>query len=106
MFDLRLVFTLFSVLFLANLSFASSSSQASMTSASIVQSNSHINLNKATIDELMKVKGMTKSKAKNIVSYRSQQGEFKSITDLKNVKGFKKMKQTQLSSIQNQLVLR
>src|SRR5688572_28612733 len=46
-----------------------------------------VDLNKATAKQLMKVKGMSASKAKAVVSYRKKHGDFKSVDDLKNVKG-------------------
>ena len=45
------------------------------------------NINTADADTLAKVKGIGKAKAKEIVDYRTKNGEFKSIDDLKNVKG-------------------
>jgi len=47
-----------------------------------------VNLNTATVDELDAVKGIGPSKAKAIVDYRAKNGSFKSLDDLKGVKGF------------------
>ena len=47
-----------------------------------------VNLNTATVDELDGVKGIGPSKAKAIVDHRSKNGPFKSVDDLKSVKGF------------------
>ncbi|WP_374265238.1 ComEA family DNA-binding protein [Zoogloea sp.] len=47
-----------------------------------------VNLNTATPAELDGIKGIGPAKAKAIVDYRSKNGPFKSIDDLKNVKGF------------------
>lgn len=47
-----------------------------------------VNLNSATPAELDAVKGIGPAKAKAIVEYRSKNGPFKSVEDLKNVKGF------------------
>lgn len=47
-----------------------------------------VNLNTATVAELDGVKGIGPSKAKAIVDYRTKNGNFKSVDDLKNVKGF------------------
>lgn len=60
-------------------------------------------LNKATVKELTKVKGITPAKAKAIVAFRKKNGDFKSTDDLKNVKGFKKMNADQMKQIQDQL---
>lgn len=47
-----------------------------------------VNINTATVEELESVKGIGPSKAKAIVDYRSKNGPFKSLDDLKEVKGF------------------
>lgn len=47
-----------------------------------------VNINTATPAELDGVKGIGPSKAQAIVDYRSKNGPFKSLDDLKNVKGF------------------
>src|SRR5690348_6123225 len=62
-----------------------------------------VDINKATVKELMKVKGLTASKAKAIVAYRKKHGDFKSLDELKDVKGFKKMHDDTMKQIQDQL---
>ena len=47
-----------------------------------------INLNTATKDELQTVKGIGPVKAQEIIDYRTKNGPFTSVSDLKNVKGF------------------
>jgi competence protein ComEA len=47
-----------------------------------------VNLNTATVSELDSVKGIGPSKAQAIVDYRTKNGPFKSLDDLKNIKGF------------------
>lgn len=47
-----------------------------------------VNLNTAGVDELDSVKGIGKAKAQAIVDYRTKNGPFKSVDDLKGVKGF------------------
>ena len=47
-----------------------------------------VNLNTATVAELDGVKGIGPSKAQAIVDYRTKNGPFKSLDDLKNIKGF------------------
>ncbi len=47
-----------------------------------------VDLNTASEADLQKVKGVGPAKAKAIVEYRQKSGGFKSVDDLKNVKGF------------------
>ncbi|MCL2524360.1 MAG: helix-hairpin-helix domain-containing protein [Betaproteobacteria bacterium] len=47
-----------------------------------------VNINTASVNELDAVKGIGPGKAKAIVEYRKKNGPFKSVDDLKNVKGF------------------
>lgn len=68
-------------------------------------SETKVNLNKATAKELMAVKGVTSSRANAIVKYRKQHGDFKSVEDLANVRGFKKMKTDKLKEITDQLTI-
>lgn len=57
-----------------------------------------VNINTATPAELDGVKGIGPSKAQAIVDYRSKNGPFKSLDDLKNVKGFGEKSITKLKS--------
>jgi competence protein ComEA len=47
-----------------------------------------LNINTATVEQLVEVKGIGEVLAKRIVEYRQAQGEFKSLDELENVKGF------------------
>lgn len=71
--------------------------------AGTTATDTKININKATAKDLSKVKGLSMSKAKQIVAYRTKHGDFKSVDDLSNVKGFKKIKPDTLKQIQDQL---
>jgi len=46
-----------------------------------------VNINKASIEELMTLSGVGESKAKAIIEYRGENGNFKSIEEIKNVSG-------------------
>ena len=47
-----------------------------------------LDLNKASMGQLVEIKGIGPAKARNIVEYREEFGPFESINDLVNVKGF------------------
>lgn len=46
-----------------------------------------VDINKAGLDELMKLPGIGEKTANQIIEYRSRQGGFSSLDDLKQVKG-------------------
>lgn len=52
-------------------------------------SDSRININTATENELTSLPGVGKSRAKDIINYRDKNGSFKSIEDIMNVSGIK-----------------
>lgn len=59
-----------------------------LTLAGINLAFAAVNINTATPGELDGVKSIGPSKAQAIVDYRTKNGPFKSVDDLKNVKGF------------------
>lgn len=52
-----------------------------------VSESNKISINKATKEELMTVSGIGESKAEEIIKYREENGEFKSIEDITSVSG-------------------
>ena len=46
-----------------------------------------LDINTASAEEFIKVKGIGEKKAERIISYRDEHGKFNSIDELKNVKG-------------------
>lgn len=54
---------------------------------SITNVNNIININTATLEELMSINGLGEAKAKAIIKYREEKGYFKIIDDLLNVSG-------------------
>lgn len=54
---------------------------------SLDEANSKININKASLEELMTLNNIGESKAKAIIEYRTTVGLFKTIEEIKNVSG-------------------
>ena len=46
-----------------------------------------ININTASLEDLIKISGIGESKAKNIIEYRETNGQFKNIEEIKNING-------------------
>jgi competence protein ComEA len=89
----------------ANAAPAASEEKAAASAESVSADQAKVNLNKATVKELAKVKGLNVSKAKSVVAYRKKHGDFKSTDELSNVKGFKKLKPEALKEIADQLTV-
>lgn len=61
-----------------------------------------VNINTANIDELLMLRGLGKVKAEAIIAYREANGEFKSLEDLKKVRG---IADATFNSLKDDLVL-
>ncbi|MED1802178.1 helix-hairpin-helix domain-containing protein [Brevibacillus porteri] len=59
----------------------------SASSVSTTGASSAINLNMATVEELMSLPGIGEARAKAIMEYRTKQGPFRSADDLKQIEG-------------------
>ena len=94
------------VLLLTSAFFTTSASIAASETVKSKISQKHmskINLNNASVDQLVTLPGIGKKKAAAIVSYREKNGKFKSVDDLIKVKGVgKKM----LAKFKSQLVVK
>lgn len=55
--------------------------------ATTTQVSAKVNINTATVSELDKLKGIGPATAQKIIDYRTQNGPFKAVEDIKNVKG-------------------
>ena len=66
---------------------AQNTNSESNTSNNKEISNTIVNINTATIEQLKTLNGIGDSKAKSIIEYREQSGGFKSKEDIKNVTG-------------------
>lgn len=62
-------------------------SSSNRTNTSSQGSNSLVNINTATIEELDTLPGVGEATANKIINYREENGGFKNIEDIKNVKG-------------------
>ena len=63
------------------------------------------NLNNATAQELLLVKGLNTSKVRAIIAFRKKHTSFKSLEELRQVKGMKRLKPNEMKEIQDQLKL-
>lgn len=55
----------------------------------VSETDDRININTADVQQLCSVPGIGEAKAKSIITYRQEHGEFNSIEDIKNVNGIK-----------------
>lgn len=66
---------------------SSSKNSESSSNNSDKKSSDKVNINTATEDELMSISGIGEAKAKAIISYREENGNFEKIEDIMNVSG-------------------
>ena len=66
---------------------AKADSEQSENGAKSTGTNLKININTAKQEELTQITGVGESTAKKIIEYRTQNGKFKSIEDIKNIPG-------------------
>jgi len=75
----------------------------SPTGKSTTATGGKVNINTATAEELDALPGIGPTKAQAIIDYRNQNGNFKNIEDIKNVKG---IKEGEFSKIQDRITIR
>jgi competence protein ComEA len=83
-FGLAIVVLVFA--FSTSMAFAQAASKAD-TGKSAEQVSGKVNINKATSEQLMEIKGIGESYAKRIVEYREKNGPFKKVEDIMQVQG-------------------
>ena len=77
----------------------SSASVDDSTSKGNVESRQKIGLNSATKRELMSLPGIGEVTAERILTYREEQGPFRSVEDLRNIKGISKLRLAKLKPL-------
>jgi competence protein ComEA len=71
--------------------------------ASIGLAVAAVNINTASVKELQTVKGIGPSSAKAIVEYREKNGAYKTLDDLRKVKGFGGKSSKRLDKLRDEL---
>ena len=60
---------------------------ALLVPVALAEESAKIDLNKASVEDLIKIKGIGEKYAERIVDYRDKNGQFNQIEDIMNVKG-------------------
>ena len=68
--------------------FDPSTLKAKSAAAAVQSQTSVVDINHASAEELMSLKGIGEKRAQAIITYRQDHGQFKSVNDLTAVKGF------------------
>ncbi len=81
-----------------------SAAATTTTTTTTTDATAQVNLNTATAEELAKVNGLNAKKSEMIVKYRTDNGNFTSVDDLKKVKGLR-LNAKQMKKVKSQLMI-
>ena len=70
------------------------------------ENKTKLDINSCSIEDLQSIEEISKTKAKNIISYRKVHGKFKSLSEIKLVKGFKRLSEKNLKNLENYLYIK
>ena len=82
-----LYFTLSAPKVYENKQFSTTVTKSTTTEKETVKVNYPLNINTASVEELMTVEGLTEKTAFAIVAYREQVGEYSDVSEIMNIKG-------------------
>ena len=82
---------------------ASADTSVTSTQSDTSYSDGKVNINTAGLEELMTLKGVGESRARAIIEYREQQGDFETPEDIMNISG---IKEGVFSKIKDQIAVR
>jgi competence ComEA-like helix-hairpin-helix protein len=99
---IRILIATFTILSCTMPAYAEDTTANSEQTQPVAQTNL-VNINTASVRDLIKVKGINATKARAIVAYRKKHGNFKSVDTLAKVKGFNKMRAADFQALEEQL---